>query len=257
MISIISKTEQLPKIAKQITLLLTLISTSAGAQFNMIETKNLRLVSYDFGHAYILPHAGRCFQNALDFHQKLFDYTPSEKITVLLQDFGDFGNGGATAIPKNAISIGMSPFSYAFETSPAGERMFSMMNHELAHVVALDNSTKADRFYKKLFFGKVNPTKDQPISMFYSFLTSPRRYSPRWYHEGIASYIETWMGGGVGLALGSYDEMVFRTKVLENSRIYTAEGLESEGTTTDFQGKSNSYLYGTRFMGYLAYQYGP
>jgi len=231
--------------------------STANAQLNMFETDQLRLVTYDFGHKYILPHASRSFLNALKFHEHLFNYKPSGKITVLIQDFGDYGNGGATAVPRNAISIGLSPFSYTFETSPAGERMFTMMNHELVHVVALDNSTRQDRFFRKLFFGKVMPTKEQPISSFYSYLTSPRRYSPRWYHEGIASYVETWMGGGVGLALGSYDEMVFRTRVLENAHIYSAQGLEAEGTTTDFQGKSNSYLYGTRFMGYLAYHYRP
>ncbi|HEX9651972.1 MAG TPA: hypothetical protein VGA21_15530 [Cyclobacteriaceae bacterium] len=241
----------------RLTLLYLTFSFSAYAQLNLIETNEIRLVTYDFGHQYVLPHAGRCFHNALEFHKKLFDYTPSEKITILIQDFGDYGNGGATAVPKNAVSIGLAPFSYAFETSPAGERIFSMANHELIHVLALDNATKTDRFYHKLFFGKVMPTKENPISMFYSFLTSPRRYSPRWFHEGIASYIETWMSGGVGLAVGSYDEMVFRTRVLENARIYTALGLESEGTTTDFQGRSNSYLYGTRFMGYLSYEYGP
>ncbi|MDW8330912.1 MAG: hypothetical protein RMK43_04615 [Cyclobacteriaceae bacterium] len=236
---------------------LLLHSIAGKAQLNKIETQDLRLITYDFGHKYILPHAGRCFHNALNFHKKLFDYTPSEKITVLIQDFGDFGNGGATAVPRNVITMGLSPFSYTFETSPAGERVFSMMNHELVHVIALDNSSSSDRFFQKIFFGKVAPTKENPLSGFYSYLTSPRRYSPRWYHEGIASYVETWMSGGVGLAMGSYDEMVFRTRVLDKARIYTAQGLEAEGTTTDFQGKTNSYLYGTRFMGYLSYQYGP
>jgi hypothetical protein len=236
---------------------LLLASITSKAQLNMIETDTLRLVTYDFGHKYILPHATQSFINSLRFHKKLFDYEPNEKITVLIQDFGDFGNGGATAIPRNAISMGLSPFSYTFETSPAGERVFSMMNHELVHVIALDNATKSDRFYQKLFMGKVMPTNEHPISSLYSFLTSPRRYSPRWYHEGIASYVETWMSGGVGLAMGSYDEMVFRTRVLEDAHIYSAQGLESEGTTTDFQGKSNSYLYGTRFFGYLANEYGP
>ncbi len=242
---------------RALLLLILLSAHTSFAQLNMIETEDMSLVTYDFGHKYILPHAGRCFHNALEFHRKLFDYEPSERITVLIQDFGDYGNGGATAVPVNAVSMGLSPFSYAFETSPAGERVFSLMNHELVHVVALDNSTRADRFFHKLFFGKVHVSNDQPLSMFYSYLTSPRRYSPRWYHEGIASYVETWMSGGVGLALGNYDEMVFRTRVLEDARIYSAQGLESEGTTTDFQGKSNSYLYGTRFMGYLAYKYGP
>ncbi|MFQ6043643.1 MAG: hypothetical protein ACE5PV_22545, partial [Candidatus Poribacteria bacterium] len=39
--------------------------------------------------------------------------------------------------------------------------------------------------------------------------------------------------------------------------IYDVVGLESEGTTIDFQVGVNSYLYGTRFISYLAYQYGP
>jgi len=217
----------------------------------------MTLVTYDYGHKYILAHAGRCFHNALAFHEKLFDYSPTEKVSVLIQDFGDYGNAGATAVPKNAISMGLSPFSYAFETSPAGERIFTMMNHELVHVVALDNATSGDRFFRGMFIGKVDASADDPVSMVYSYLTAPRRYAPRWYHEGIASYVETWMDGGLGLALGSYDEMVFRTRVLEDARIYSAQGLESEGVTSDFQGRTNSYLYGTRFMGYLAYTYSP
>lgn len=236
---------------------LLLLSFGLRAQFDMIETEEMTLVSYDYGHKYILNHAGRCFHNALQFHEKLFDYHPREKINLLIQDFGDYGNAGATAVPNNSISMGLSPFSYAFETSPAGERVFTMMNHELIHVVALDNSTSMDRFFRGIFAGKVDPNPSDPVSMVYSYMTNPRRYAPRWYHEGIASYVETWMSGGLGLALGSYDEMVFRTRVLENARIYSAQGLESEGVTSDFQGRSNSYLYGTRFMGYLAYTYSP
>ena len=34
-------------------------------------------------------------------------------------------------------------------------------------------------------------------------------------------------------------------------------GLEAEGTAIDFQVGANSYMYGTRFFGYLAYMYGP
>ncbi len=228
-----------------------------SGQLDLIRTEEMNLVTYDYGHRYILPHATRCFHNALQFHKKLFGYTLTEPVYVLIQDFGDAGNAGATAVPRNAISLGLSPFNYTFETNPAGERVFSMMNHELVHVIALDQASGSDRFFRGMFLGKVDPSPTDPVSMFYSYLTSPRRYSARWYHEGIASYLETWMSGGVGLAMGSYDEMVFRTLVLEEARIHSAQGLESEGVTTDFQGRSNSYLYGTRFMGYLAYQYGP
>ena len=45
--------------------------------------------------------------------------------------------------------------------------------------------------------------------------------------------------------------------VKDNSRFYDPLGLASEGTKIDFQVEANSYLYGTRFMTWLAYQYSP
>src|SRR5574341_186964 len=99
------------------------------SQLQSLETKNMRLIYYDRSHAYVVPHLARCFENAFRFHSKLFNYTPTEEITLLLQDFGDYGNGGATGVPFNIISVGISPFHYAYETSPANERMNALMNH--------------------------------------------------------------------------------------------------------------------------------
>ena len=234
-----------------------LVNNNSFSQLNKTETDDFDIVSLSIYHSYVLSHATRCAQNALNFHRKLFDYEPREKISVLIQDFGDYGNGGATSIPRNIISTCISPMNYAFESSVAGERIFAIMNHELVHITALDNASKSDIFYRKFFGGKVQNTNDHPISMFYSYLTSPRYYSPRWLHEGIAVFVETWMAGGTGNALGNYDEMFFRTRVFENARIYSAQGLESEGTSADFMSKANSYYYGTRFMSYVAHEYGP
>jgi hypothetical protein len=50
--------------------------------------------------------------------------------------------------------------------------------------------------------------------------------------------------------------MVFRTFVRDSARIFDFVGLESEGTTVDFQVGANSYLYGTRFVSYLGLRYG-
>ncbi len=238
-------------------LILFLIHFNLFSQLNKIETEDFNVVSFGIGTNYVLGHSIRCAHNALNFHRKLFDYEPREKISVFIQDFGDFGNGGATSIPVNFVSTCISPMNYAFESSVAGERVFAIMNHELVHITALDNASSSDIFYQKFFGGKVANTNDHPISMFYSYLTSPRYYSPRWLHEGIAVFVETWMAGGVGNALGNYDEMFFRTRVHENARIYSAQGLESEGTTADFMSKANSYYYGTRFMSYLAHEYSP
>jgi hypothetical protein len=227
------------------------------AQLYELQTRNLNLIYVGKPAEYLVPYVGRCFQNALQYHSRLFNYHSSERVTVFLEDFGDYGNAGATAIPNNYIRISMAPLNYVFETAPANERINHTMNHEMVHIVAGDKPAASDNFFRKIFFGKPYIANDDPISMYYSYLTTPRRYSPRWYHEGIAVFMETWMAGGIGRAMGGYDEMVFRTMTRDSAYIYDVVGLESEGTTIDFQIGVNSYLYGTRFMSYLAYQYGP
>jgi hypothetical protein len=122
--------------------------------------------------------------------------------------------------------------------------------------VMCEKYSRTDKLYRKLFGGKVQVDNTNPLSMLYSYLTAPRWYSPRWYHEGIAVFMETWMSGGIGRVLGGYDEMVFRTFVRDSNYFYRLVGLETEGTTIDFQVGVNAYLYGTRFVSYLAYTKG-
>ena len=233
------------------------VSSSGYCQLNQLETKNLRLVYIGELQTYVVPHVARCFENSLQYHQRFFDFTPSEKVTVFLHDFMDYGNAGASTAPRNRLAVAVAPISYTFETTPANERMNSTLHHELVHIVASDQAIGSDRFFRQVFFGKVQETSDNPMSILYSYLTTPRRSAPRWYHEGIAVFMETWMTGGLGRALGPWDEMVFRTKILEGARIYDWVGLQSEGMRIDFQVGVNAYLYGGRFVSYVALTYGP
>ena len=233
------------------------LSSPARAQLKELETKDLRLVYFDPALTYVTPHAGRCFENALGFHRKLFSYTPSGPVTVLLDDFADSGNAAATAVPRNFVKVDMAPLSFAFETVVANERINWLMNHELVHVTAVDQAAGSERFFRGLFRGKVSAVPEQPESILYFYLTSPRAAAPRWYQEGLAVFVETWMAGGQGRAQGAYDEMVFRSMVKDDQRFYDPLGLVSEGVKVDFQTEVNSYLYGTRFLSYLAYERSP
>ena len=179
-----------------------LATTTSAQELLSRQTEQLNLVYYDKAHEYLSYHLARSFENSLAFHRKLFNYTPSEPVLVLMQDFGDYGHGGTSTLPWNYISIGIEPFDYVYDTLPANERMNWLMHHELVHVVATDKAAGSDLLFRKIFRGKVSPIQENPLSMFYSFLTSPRWYSPRWYHEGIAVFLETWMAGGVGRSLG-------------------------------------------------------
>lgn len=239
-------------------MLLPLVPPAAAAiDFYTLRTGSMRLVYYSREHAYIVPHLTRSFENAMAFHRSLFRYTPSEEVLVFLQDFDDYGYAGATSIPHNYMILGIEPYEYTYETSPTNERINWVIGHELMHIVASDKASPADRFYRSIFFGKVLPTEEDPLSMAYSYLAAPRKYAPRWYHEGIAVFMETWMSGGIGRAQNGWDEMVFRTMVRDGAEFYDFVGLESEGTTVDFQIGANSYLYGTRFVSWLGDTYGP
>jgi hypothetical protein len=227
-----------------------------SAQFQSLQTPTIRLIYTSPLESYLVPQVVASYERALRFHEKLFDYVPRDPINVLMHDIWHYGNAGARPLPENHVTIGISPYGHDYESAPAPERIASSMNHELAHIFTTDKPAASDRMYRSIFFGKVIPNAEVPLTIAYSYLTVPRWYAPRWYLEGIATYLETWMNGGLGRAIGPYDEMVFRTLVRDSVRIYDVVGLESEGTTIDFQVGVNSYLYGTRFVSYLALRYG-
>ena len=215
------------------------------------------MVYFEGTQAYLVPYALRTFFNSLESQRKLLGYEPETDITVMLADFEDYGNAGVSVLPRSFMMVQISPLSFAFETIAANERMNTIMNHELVHVATLDQTAARDRIFRNLFAGKVNAIAEQPETILYQYLTAPRTAAPRWFHEGIAVFIDTWMAGGMGRAQSGYDEMVFRSMVRDNAHFYDPLGLVSEGTKVDFQLQINSYLYGTRFMMWLANTYGP
>lgn len=228
-----------------------------AVELSSIETADLRLLYFDPSETFLTPYVVRSFENSIAHQRKVFDYSPSEKVTILLTDFADYGNAGAITVPRNTLLVDIAPSPYTFETSDTAERMYSLMNHELVHVVSMDQAASKDQFYRRLFGGKVESTSAHPETILYGYLTNPRRSSPRWYLEGLAVFMETWMAGGLGRAQGPYNEMVFRSMVRDDAHFYDRLGLVAEGTKVDFQVGANAYLYGTRFMNYLAYTYSP
>ncbi len=143
-----------------------------------------------------------------------------------MTDLSDYGNASAGASPYNSVSASVAPLSRTLETLPRSERIFMLMNHEFVHVANQDVANSRDRRWRSFFGGKPLPTDRHPESILYYYLTVPRGYSPRWYLEGAAVFMETWMSGGIGRAQGAYDEMVFRSMVRDDAYFYSSLGLE-------------------------------
>jgi len=232
-------------------------ATVSAQQLYQLERDDVRIIYTSSLQRYLLPHVVRRFETALAKHSSLIGFKPTERTTLLLSDYRDEGNASATGVPRNYMNFQLSPFRYTYETIPSSERVGFLMSHELVHVAEGDMAAGSDLTFRRLLGGKPYPSAEHPISLLYAYLASPRRFSPKWYNEGLAVFMETWMMGGLGRGLGAYDEMVFRTRILEGRKLYDYVGLESEGTTVDFQVGANAYLYGTRFLSYLASEYGP
>lgn len=221
------------------------------------DSEELELLYFDPLTTYLTPHVTRSFYNSLAFQKRIFNWTPYDRTTVMLRDYQDYGNASAISSPFNVLSFHVAPLYHTFETFPAVERVYMLMNHELVHIATGDAANQQDLYWRRFFGGKPYAVDDHPETLLYSYLAAPRNIAPRWYFEGSAVFMETWMSGGYGRAQGGYDEMKFRALVRDGEPLFDNLGLASEGTVADFQTTTNAYFYGTRFISYLAYAYSP
>src|SRR5215469_12341367 len=95
-----------------------------------LETKDLELLWFDPDLRYLTPYVARAYENSIAFQEKTFAWTPWDKPTILLFDISDTGNAFAQASPNNIVRVLVSPMPTTIETFSAGERFFTLMNHE-------------------------------------------------------------------------------------------------------------------------------
>lgn len=236
------------------------LASAAHAQsvgLSKLETDDLQLLYYDPIQTYLTPYVARAYENSFAFQEKMFGWKSFDRPTLVLRDLSDYGQAIVSEAPHNVITVDIAPFPVTFETFTPGERFFTVMNHELVHIATTNVTNDEDRGWQDFFHGKPAPITEHPESILYNYLAAPRELGPRWFLEGIAVFQETWMGGGLGRAQGGYDEMVFRAMVRDHAHFYDPLGLEAEAKNVDFQVGADDYLYGTRFMSYLAYTYSP
>lgn len=211
---------------------------------------------FDKNQSQYVPYLMRKYQLGRALHAQIWGELPTQAPFMMLTDWNDDGNAGVAAIPHTLVQIGMAPLNMSYFVAPSNERYDHLFKHEYTHIVMTDKADRKDMGFRRFTGNKVVPDSNSPMSALWGYLGVPRWYAPRWYHEGIACFLETWLTDGVGRALGGYDETYFRALVDENKRMCSIVGLETEGTTSDFQQGATSYMYGTRFVNYLVLQYG-
>ena len=76
----------------------------------------MRLLYFDPSETYLTPYVARSFQNSLNFQRRIFDWEPWDQVTLLLKDFGDYGNAAARSSPNNAMLFDVAPLSQSMES---------------------------------------------------------------------------------------------------------------------------------------------
>jgi len=235
-----------------------LLWTSARSEANSIRLQRDSehfTVIYWKSHEYLVPHILDGAENALGTLMPIFNYHPTEKIIISTNDYHDFGAAGTTSVPHNFIRLDIAPFELDYENIPFDDRIQWLLSHELVHVIVSDGVYAGDSFSRSLF-SKVAPDREQPLSVFYSLLTSFDRFSPDWHQESIAMFMETWLNRGFGRLQGNFDEMFFRSMVFEKKPFPSLHELDAKVAATSYLLQMQYYLYGARFSAYLAKTYG-
>ncbi len=225
----------------------------AGQQWLVLERDEFTFI-YPRPLSGLVPRLAVQAESALAFLETVFDYCPSEPITIVLRDARDTGGGRATSLPHNRVDLEVAPFDLDYEFTRFDQQYRWVLSHELVHVVIGDQAAQRERALRGLL-GKVMPASPEPLTVPFALLTSPGRMTPIWHQEGVAVFMETWLNGGFGRVLGAFDEMFFRTLVAEDRPFMPRDALDFADDDSYLLGTS-AYLYGARFIADLAQQHG-
>jgi Tol biopolymer transport system component len=166
----------------------------------------------------------------------LLDHEPRERTEIVLSDNSDSANGSATAIPYNTMRLFASAPEDITALSDYDDWLTVLITHEHTHVLHLDTIEGIPAIINSVL-GKVYP---------------PNAVQPRWFLEGLAVHEESRFTSG-GRIRSSIFDMYLRTDVLTGSFLSLAE----MSNAVDRYPRGNVwYLYGSRFVDYVARTYG-
>jgi len=194
-------------------------------------------------HDGLEPVARRAASLAEDAHARLapaMHWTPSGRTNLIVTDHVDVSNGSATPFPRNRIVVHVSAPG-GDPSSPIAyydDWLETVIVHEYAHILHLDQARGLSRPLRAIF-GR------NPIGF-------PNEWAPYWMIEGLATFYESELTDA-GRVKGTYAEMVLRTAAIEDR--WPSEA-QASGLTATWPGGAARYLFGSKFLAWLARRHG-
>jgi hypothetical protein len=163
-------------------------------------------------------------------------WSPDQVTEVVVTDRSDDANGSATALPYNIVRLFVTAPD---DMSPLGDHddwYLGLVTHEYTHILHTDNITGAPAVINAVIGKTLVPNQAQP----------------RWVLEGIAVLNES-RHSSAGRLRSSMFDMYLRADVVED-RIVPLDQMS--GSIRRWPQGNVWYLYGSRFMSWIADTYG-
>lgn len=166
----------------------------------------------------------------------IMEHETEGRVHVVLTDGTDGANGSASALPFPTMRLFATAPEDLAALSDYDDWMLGLITHEHTHILHLDNISGLPAIINAIF-GRVY---------------APNQVQPRWFIEGYATHMESSETSGGRLRSSTF-EMFMRMATLED-RLLRIDQL-SNGIDDWPQGNS-FYLYGSRFVDYIATEHG-
>ncbi len=167
-----------------------------------------------------------------------FNWIPDSPTQVILTDRMDFSNGWATPIPRNTMTIIVSPPDEINSLEDYDNWLEMVFIHEYTHILHIDKVFGAQDILRKIF-GRYD-------------LFFPNAFQPAWILEGIATYIETDDLEHIGRGQNTSYKTLMRVDV--------EHGIKSihqvNQPMVSWPAGTTRYLYGVYFMNFIRDRYG-
>jgi len=205
--------------------------------WSKIETPHFTLV-FDSRHNELATVYARGAEQAFANVSPLFSVWP-EKTVILMDDSTDIANGAATGVPYPLIlAYPVLPTSLD-SVSDFGEWSMELLTHEYTHILNFEPATGVM----------------WPLRYIFGSIVRPNILLPRWYSEGLATYLETRYSRHGRLRSPNYSSIV-RAMVIDGSLRREDISRINEVSIPEWPGGIRPYLMGALVMDELVRQKG-